>query len=86
MGGDRKDAVEFWTIWDRLLLDERFILVGEPAGLESAWLTICASLPANKVAETDTYLAAFALAGGHTLATFDKGFAKFEGLQTKIVR
>jgi predicted nucleic acid-binding protein len=30
---------------------------------------------------TDAYLAAFALAGGHRLVTFDQGFLRFPGLE-----
>lgn len=87
-GTMREDLItpsEFWLGWDRLMEDERFVQVEEPAGLEGSWRKICGDLSRGKIAETDAYLAAFALAGGYTLATFDKGFVRFDGLTTEIL-
>jgi predicted nucleic acid-binding protein len=39
---------------------------------------------AGRNAGTDTYLAAFARAGGYRLLTFDRGFHQFEGLAVEI--
>ncbi len=33
----------------------------------------------------DAYLAAFAMAGGYELVSFDKGFAQFSGLKCTIL-
>jgi toxin-antitoxin system PIN domain toxin len=74
-------ASEFWKGWQRLIEDDRFALVGEPAGLESAWRTLTAALPKGKPAETDCYLAAFAIAGKHTLVSFDRGLQRLAGLE-----
>lgn len=80
MKDDVKSAAEFWVGWDRLIDDERFALVGEPAGLQDAWRTVTAALPKGKSAETDCYLAAFAIAGGHSLVSFDRGLRRFAGV------
>jgi hypothetical protein len=60
--------------------DERFALAREPAGLENAWRALGAALPKGTPAETDCYLAAFAIAGGHRLVSFDRGLRRFRGL------
>jgi hypothetical protein len=80
MKNDIKTASEFWDGWDRLMEDERFALAGEPAGLQSAWRALTAALPKGRPAETDSYLAAFAIAGGHRLVSFDRGLRRFAGL------
>ena len=85
MKDEVKSASEFWAGWDRLIVDERFALVGEPAGLQDAWRTLTAGLPKGKPAETDCYLAAFAIAGGHSLVSFDRGLRRFEGIDLAIL-
>lgn len=80
MKDEVKSASEFWDGWERLSEDERFALVGEPAGLPKAWRELTAALPRGKPAETDCYLAAFAIAGRHGLVSFDRGLRRFAGL------
>jgi toxin-antitoxin system PIN domain toxin len=75
-----KTASEFWDGWQRLMDDDRFVLVGEPAGVENAWRSLTAGLPRGTSAETDCYLAAFAIAGNHSLVSFDRGLRRFAGL------
>ncbi len=79
-----KSASEFWVGWDRLIDDERFALVGEPAGLENAWRTLTTAVPKGKSAETDCYLAAFAITGGHSLVSFDRGLRRFARVDLTI--
>ncbi len=86
MQADMRVRAEFWQGWDQIMRDDRFAYVEEPAGMTSSWRSLCAALPKGTTAETDTYLAAFALAGGTTLATFDKGFARFAGIPIEIPR
>lgn len=83
MKDEVKSASEFWDGWERLIEDERFALVGEPAGLQNAWRTLTAALPRGKPAETDCYLAAFAIAGRRSLVSFDRGLRRFAGLDLK---
>ena len=79
-----KSAPEFWDGWDRMIEDDRFVLVGEPSGLESAWRALTAALPRGKTAETDCYLAAFAIAGNHRLVSFDRGLRRFADLDLVV--
>ena len=78
-------AAAVWKAWDELLTDSRFAEVEEPPGLENAWRLLTKPLPAGKSAETDTYLAAFALAGDYRLVTFDRDFAAFAGVDAEIL-
>lgn len=80
MKDEVKSASEFWDGWQRLMADDRFALVGEPAGLENTWRALTGALPRGKPAETDCYLAAFAIAGKHSLVSFDRGLRRFAGL------
>ncbi len=84
MKNEVKSASEFWDGWQRLMDDDRFMLVGEPAGLENAWRALAAALPRGKSVETDCYLAAFAIAGNHSLVSFDRGLRRFAGLDLVI--
>jgi hypothetical protein len=74
-----------WQAWDHLLTDERFVQVEEPARLEREWRSATASFPRGRCAETDTYLAAFARAGGYRLLTFDRGFRHLEGTDSVVL-
>ena len=60
-------------------------LVGEPAGLENAWRTLTTVVPKGKPAETDCYLAAFAITGGHRLVSFDPGLRRFAGVELMVL-
>jgi uncharacterized protein len=84
MKDEAKSASEFWRGWQRLMEDDRFEMAGEPAGLEDAWRALTASLPKGTPAETDCYLAAFAIAGGHSLVSFDRGMRRFKGLSVVV--
>ena len=77
-------AAAVWDAWDLLLTDYRFALVQEPSLLEKEWRNLARSFPPGRCAETDTYLAAFALAGGYRLLTFDRAFRLYDGLNVEI--
>lgn len=85
MKEDVKSAAEFWRGWTMLLEDDRFSRVDEPPGFESVWQTVTTRLRRGEVAETDAYLAAFALAGQHRLVSFDRGMKRFTGVDTEIL-
>jgi predicted nucleic acid-binding protein len=57
-------AAAVWEAWDLLLTDNRFAWVREPARLEEEWRFLTRSFPAGRCADTDSYFAAFARAGG----------------------
>jgi len=79
-----KSASEFWEGWQQLMDDDRFVLVGEPAGLQNEWRALTTALPRGKSVETDGYLAAFAIAGKHSLVSFDRGLRRFASLNLVI--
>ena len=55
-------------------------LFDEPLGVEDAWQRFATAGRLSPSLWTDAYLAAFAVRAGLRLVSFDKGFAKFEGL------
>lgn len=85
MAENVRSATEFWQGWDRLMEDERFAEVSEPPELNAAWRTLCEELPPGRCAETDVYLAAFALAGGYGFVTFDRAFIQPSGLDVETL-
>lgn len=81
MAEDVCTLTQAWTVYDRILADERFVFRPEPAHLEPTLRRLTqANLSSPKLWQ-DAYLASFALASGLHLATFDRGFEQFPGLQ-----
>lgn len=85
MREDVLTPAQFWRGWERMMSDGRFVMVAEAPELEPAWRAITESLPVGRIAETDTYLAAFAFAGDHTFVTFDRGFRIFRQLKLELL-
>jgi toxin-antitoxin system PIN domain toxin len=77
-----KDA---WIAYERILIDERVAFAHEPAEIETTWRSLTEQESISQNVWTDAYLAAFAKAAGFDLISFDKGFAKYTGLQTTIL-
>ncbi|HTZ74847.1 MAG TPA: TA system VapC family ribonuclease toxin [Candidatus Aquilonibacter sp.] len=75
-----KNQQAAWTAYDTWLEDDRIEIMAEPADLETHFRTLSrSSRPAPKD-WADSYLAAFALAGGLTVVTLDSAFQiKFPG-------
>ncbi len=84
MRDEVKSASEFWSGWQRLIEDDRFLMCLEPAGFEAAWRELTGTLSKGTAAETDAYLAAFALAGKHSLVSFDRGMNRFAKIELLI--
>ena len=78
MREDFLSPAQFWKGWEVIESDNRFELVNEPYGLDESWRKVTAALPSGERAETDAFLAAMALAGGWSVATFDRGFRRFK--------
>lgn len=59
----------------------------EPAGVEPIWHKLAAKPVASHRLWMDAYLAAFAIAGGSTIVSLDKGFRVFEaaGLRLELL-
>jgi len=80
MDGKPLGVREAWEVYRELRLSSGVPLLEEPQGLDE----VLADLVRGGLSPrlwTDAYLAAFALAGGHRLVTFDQGFLHFPGLE-----
>ena len=76
---------EAWASYQALLADDRMTFLAEPGGMETVWRDYGArDTPSTKL-WMDAFLAAFAVVGGHELATFDAGFRKFAGLKLQLL-
>lgn len=84
MKEDVVTASKAWGVLDAFLADARFRFVGEPPEIEGIFRRLTASQPGSRVQWTDAYLAAFALAGGLRLVTFDRDFSRFQNLDLRI--
>lgn len=80
MRADAQTMNEAWHTYDTLMADARFSFWPEPDGVEEVWRALCASRQVSPKKWNDAYLAAFAIAAGLQLATFDRGFRDFPGL------
>ncbi len=63
-----------WHVYDRWLEDERILLVEEPRGIELSFRALSQQKRPSPKDWADSYLAAFAAAGGLRLVTFDQAF------------
>lgn len=77
--------VEAWTLYDAFLNDPRVELMGELPQLEPIWRGLTHKHTLSTKTWSDAYLAAFAIAAGLELITFDKGFRQFKGLHHTIL-
>ncbi|NKB67930.1 MAG: PIN domain-containing protein [Candidatus Latescibacteria bacterium] len=73
-----------WALYDELLADERVYYLAEPQGLEATWRDYTRDQTHSSKVWSDAYLAAFAVAAGMGVLSFDKGFQKFDGLALTI--
>lgn len=85
VGEDVLTIRRVWEGWDLLRADDRFWLAEEPPGLEHEWRALTSDLASGQQLDTDTYLAALALAGGYTFLTFDRGFRRYQALDALIL-
>jgi len=86
MGDEALDAAACWSLWRRLLEDERFLFVpDEPPDLDVFFAQFTVGRTFSPRVWTDAYLAAYAHAMHLTLVTFDKGFTSFSGLRCDVL-
>jgi uncharacterized protein len=79
-------TADCWSVWRRLLEDERFrFSLEEPPALDVAFERFTLGRSFSPRLWTDAYLAAYANAGRLTLVTFDKGFRGFPGLTCDVL-
>jgi toxin-antitoxin system PIN domain toxin len=75
-----------WSAYEALLTDERIAFRGpEPVGLDLHWKKLAVRDTASPKLWMDTYLAAFALAGGYGMVTTDIAFRQFSGLDLVLL-
>jgi len=74
-----------WREYEHLLAREEVVFLSEPNGLELRWRNYTQPRQAAPKLWTDAYLAAFALAHGLQLVTFDRGFSRYEGTDILIL-
>jgi len=86
MKEDVLDADACWTLWHRLLEDDRIrFAADEPSGLDADFEHFTGGQVFTPRLWTDAYLAAFARAAGLTIVTFDHGFRRFSGLACTVL-
>lgn len=77
MGTDVLTPPQAWEAYRKFRADPRVVFAEEPAELEKTWTTITDTADFKQNLWTDSYLYAFAIAGGHTIVSFDEGFKRF---------
>jgi len=75
-----------WDAYDLLLTEGRVAFhAREPVGLAAGWREFSDRSSSSTKLWMDSYLAAFALAGGYQMVTTDSAFAQFEGLDLVLL-
>ena len=85
MGADLCTLVKAWEIYDAILRDDRFRFHAEPDAIEVALRRFTQTLQISPKLWQDAYLAAFAVTTGLQLASFDRGFRQFAGLELALL-
>jgi len=78
MGGDTVSPIKAWDVYGRLAGDSRVRFSIEPPGIEQRWHRLTQRPHVTQATWTDTYLHAFAELRELSIATFDKGFRRFD--------
>lgn len=84
-GAEAVTLAEAWRLYDAFLGDSRIGFAAEPEGLETPWRGYTQGPSFTPQVWSDAYLAAFALASGLELVTFDKGFSRYARLRCTIL-
>jgi toxin-antitoxin system PIN domain toxin len=74
-----------WSVYEGFLANDRIAWAEEPRGLERYWKKLSGGSKASPKLWMDAYLAALSLAGGYQLATTDKAFRQFKGLDLLVL-
>lgn len=74
-----------WATYEGFRADQRIAWAEEPRGLEAQWKKWCGSSKASPKQWMDTYLAAFAFAGGYRFVTTDQAFVQYKGLNLVLL-
>ncbi|MFQ5743644.1 MAG: TA system VapC family ribonuclease toxin [Acidobacteriota bacterium] len=85
MGPSRKTCEQAWSHYDRLLEQPVVEYIDEPSGLTDRLRGHTRGQDPSASLWTDAYLASFAQTADLELATFDRGFRRFSGVQLKTL-
>jgi uncharacterized protein len=85
MGEDLRSPPQAIEVYRTLLSDERFQFAQEPLAVEGLWLSLMTVPVANGTAWTDAWLAAFSLAHGSRLVSFDSGMRRWAMLDPEVL-
>jgi len=85
MGPDTCSRRQAWSVWDALMSDFRFQFLTEPAGFESSLRALSEDEQTAPILWPDDLLAAFAISHRLSLATFDRGYSRYKGLDTLLI-
>ena len=86
MGPDVIAPPQAWEVYKKFRTDPRIVFIEEPAELEKVWIEISDTADFKQNLWTDSYLAAFAMAGDYTIVTFDVGFKRFAKVDVIILQ
>jgi toxin-antitoxin system PIN domain toxin len=85
MGRDRMTVRGAWDTYRQVLEQDAVTFEPEPAGLDETLDGLCGPGRSSRQFWSDAYLAAFAMAAGLRLVTFDAGFRRFTGLRLSVL-
>ncbi len=86
MGADVLTSQQAWEAYRKFQADPRIVFADEPEELENFWKEITDTANFRQNFWTDSYLAAFAKAGGCAIVTFDDGFKRFLGIDAIVLQ
>jgi uncharacterized protein len=75
-----------WEAYKKFRADPRIFFAEEPVELEKNWVGITDTTDFKQNLWTDSYLSAFAIAGGYTIVTFDEGFKQFSNASVIVLQ
>lgn len=77
--------LDAWRFYDAFLADPRISFAAEPRGLDIVWRGFTELRSFSPKVWNDAFLAAFALAAGLDLVTFDKAMGQYNGLRHTVL-
>jgi toxin-antitoxin system PIN domain toxin len=79
------EMVRAWSLYEKLLKDERVAFCREPEGIEAAWKKHTKQRKYSHRVWSDAYLVAFAECAGMRNVTFDRGFMGYRGVRAVVL-
>jgi toxin-antitoxin system PIN domain toxin len=84
-GADALTLADAWRKYDEFLSDPRVAYAEEPLEIQRHWRSFTQSQSFAPKVWNDAYLAAFALAGGLELTSFDRALSKYASVACRIL-